>query len=220
MQSNMFMKKVGSKSNPRRIYGGASAVERKAARRQIFLEAACQMIGERGFNSVTVRAICKESGITDRYFYESFDSTESLLIATYETVSQELRESLEQACLNAEPTLAAQIGAIVLAYFRFMRDPRKLRILTSEVLGVSERVTAQYILGVSEFADFLHQVTVAIGRAPKEPDKSVILFGKMIIGSFTFAAVEWFESDYDQPAEEIATFTTTFLLGAIERFYD
>ena len=74
-----------------RTYAGESLSERTARRRQQFLDAGLQVFGTTGYRTATVRQLCKQAGLTDRYFYESFASTEDLLVAVYEREFDELR---------------------------------------------------------------------------------------------------------------------------------
>ena len=212
------MKKTSAKSRAR-VYGGATAAVRKASRQKAFVEAACTLIGVNGFKSLTVRSICKEAGLTDRYFYESFGSTEDLLIAVYQDVSRELEEELTKAYQEAGKSLKEQLSAVLYAYFRYMRDPRKLRIITAEVLGVSDKVTACYMQGVENFARLFHTIALADGREVEKSPENVALFGQMLLGSLTFAVVGWCESGYSQPTAEIAAFASESLLTSIEAFY-
>src|SRR5512139_3717483 len=56
-------------SESARHYGGVSAQERKAARRERLLDAGLQLFGTPGGDRVTVSAVCAEAGLTERYFY-------------------------------------------------------------------------------------------------------------------------------------------------------
>ena len=66
-----------------RTYGGRSADERHALQRRRFLDAGLELFGTIGFRATTVRALCREAGLTDRYFYKNFDHMEACLIAVY-----------------------------------------------------------------------------------------------------------------------------------------
>src|SRR5438067_1452042 len=86
-------------SAPRtRTYGGVGAVERRAERRTRFIEAAIVTFGQHGFSKTTTRSLCAEAGLTQRYFYESFESVEEL----FEVVAKKLGEDLEIRLLAAE----------------------------------------------------------------------------------------------------------------------
>ena len=55
-----------------RQFKGMSLTERKQARREKLIEAGIEAYGTHGFFSVTVKDICNEAKLTERYFYESF----------------------------------------------------------------------------------------------------------------------------------------------------
>ncbi|WP_278258124.1 TetR family transcriptional regulator [Nocardioides convexus] len=56
---------------PRRRYGGKTAEQRRAERREALLAAAVDIWQESGWAAVTMRGVCARAGLTDRYFYES-----------------------------------------------------------------------------------------------------------------------------------------------------
>lgn len=64
-----------------RPYGGVSAAERTAVRRASLLESCRTVIGRDGVAGVTVEAVCAESALGKRYFYESFPARDDLLLA-------------------------------------------------------------------------------------------------------------------------------------------
>ena len=96
----------------RRVYGGQSHADRMAERRAAFIEAGFQLIGTEGYRAATVRAVCKQAGITDRYFYELFGNTEGLLIAVYETVAEALQQALMQALAEADDECAVVVAEV------------------------------------------------------------------------------------------------------------
>ena len=64
-----------------RTYGGESADDRLTRRRRQLLDAGLELFGTAGYRATTVRQLCREAKVSDRYFYEQFDSTEDLLLA-------------------------------------------------------------------------------------------------------------------------------------------
>ena len=84
-------KPAAAKADPGRRYRGVSEAARQAERRQRFIEAGLTVFGSRGYHSSTVRSICSEAGLTERYFYESFANSEDLLCVVYEHVNQRIR---------------------------------------------------------------------------------------------------------------------------------
>src|SRR3954462_16041887 len=85
---------------PRRAYGGISADDRIAARRAKLLDAGLELFGTHGFGATGVKDVCREAGVTDRYFYESFNDGRALFLAVFDRLTDEL--FLEVATATAE----------------------------------------------------------------------------------------------------------------------
>src|SRR3569623_1589182 len=79
-----------------RIYAGQQRGARVAERRQRFIEAGIRQFGSLGYQTTTVRSLCTEAELSTRYFYESFDSVEAVLIASYQQLMHDFRERLLQ----------------------------------------------------------------------------------------------------------------------------
>jgi AcrR family transcriptional regulator len=92
---------------PRR-YRGISAEERRAARRRQLLDAALEIAGTRGVERTTMTAICSEAGLTERYFYESFDARDQLLLALVDEIAEQVRTAVLTALSDTEGDTAAR----------------------------------------------------------------------------------------------------------------
>ena len=102
-----------------RPYGGVSAAERAATRRDSLLESCRAVIGREGVAAVTVEAVCAESALGKRYFYESFAARDDLLLAVAEEFYVGLldRMSATIAALepDARPTAVVRLPLVVFA---------------------------------------------------------------------------------------------------------
>lgn len=202
---------------PSRSYAGQSQQERTRVRRARFVEAGRKLFGTVGYRRATVRALCKEAGLTDRYFYESFASIEDLLVAVYEVLTQQLQGGIVQAIQGAPPRagIARRIEIGVEAFFSQVEDPVLARIVWLEVLGVSPRVDALYNRTTRGFAE----MSLALGRdvAPEleVPDalKPVIALG--VVGALSELAKDWLMTDYARPRAELVKAATVILLGVV-----
>ncbi|NKY50755.1 TetR/AcrR family transcriptional regulator [Nocardia vermiculata] len=119
-----------SGGNDTRIWGGTTLTERREARRTALLEAALDLIGEAGAGAVTMRAVCRRAGLTDRYFYESFAGRDDLLDVLYRLVADDFREPMTAFAATADPAGDREIaGALV---DKVLADPRKSRLFLVE----------------------------------------------------------------------------------------
>jgi AcrR family transcriptional regulator len=121
-----------------RPWRGVSAEQRIAARRERLLAAALEVFATRGFHASKVRDVCHEAGLTERYFYESFDEKETLLATLGERIVADFVAAAgpSLARLTTEPD-AAIAGAARAIVHSLTDDPRRARIVFVEVVGVS-----------------------------------------------------------------------------------
>ncbi|KAA9151326.1 TetR/AcrR family transcriptional regulator [Amycolatopsis acidicola] len=113
-----------------RSWAGTSLTDRKAARREQLLAAGLELLGTGGSAAVSVRAVCRQSKLTERYFYESFADREELVLAVYEHVAGQARQALIDAVPEKTAAPAARAKAAVTAFVELMvDDPRKGHVL-------------------------------------------------------------------------------------------
>ena len=85
-----------------RSYGGVTAAERVATRRASLLESCRSVIGREGVAAVTVEAVCAESSLGKRYFYESFATRDDLLLAVADAFYEDLRAHIRATIAGVE----------------------------------------------------------------------------------------------------------------------
>jgi AcrR family transcriptional regulator len=65
---------------------GVPLEDRQARRRDELLAAGLQLLGDAKGPTLTVRAVCRLAGLTERYFYESFTDRDEFVRAVYDDV--------------------------------------------------------------------------------------------------------------------------------------
>ncbi|ASL07714.1 MULTISPECIES: TetR/AcrR family transcriptional regulator [Mycobacteriaceae] len=116
-----------------RVYRGVSAEQRHQHRRTRLIDAAIELIGTRGVAATTVTAVCAESRVTSRYFYQHFSDRDALLRAVY----QQLYATFQDVIVQAIPDAGAPPDVLAYAPIRALvnmieDDPRLARILFVE----------------------------------------------------------------------------------------
>jgi len=117
-------------------YKGVSATAREQERRRRLLAAGLEVIGADGLAATTVRAVCREAGLSSRFFYESFPNVEELAIALIEEIFQRAIESV-LAAVEAAPPEPAERNRVAIETFvaQLTDDPRVARFTLMEALG-------------------------------------------------------------------------------------
>lgn len=67
-------------------WSGVPLRDRQALRRDKLVAAGVALLGGAAGPALTVRAVCKEAGLTERYFYESFNDRDEFVRAVYDDV--------------------------------------------------------------------------------------------------------------------------------------
>jgi AcrR family transcriptional regulator len=99
------------------------------------IEAGLDVIGERGWPGLSLKAVCERAGLTERYFYESFEGLSAFRVALVDLVAGETRDALVDA-LETPGRPAVVIERIVAAVWRLLvDDPRRGRLAAMEGLN-------------------------------------------------------------------------------------
>jgi len=207
------MKKKAETVVTGRAYGGVAHEDRTAERRDALIQAATQVFGTVGFRKATVRSICQQAKLNDRYFYAAFDSADHLLRVTYEHHAQRLHASLQQVIQKQGEKLEAKVAAGLRVFFSFLRDPCAARVLMLEVMGVSAETDATYQRNIFEFA---RQIISFVDRATQNAlgdhdDQRIVGFA--LVGAMINAGTAWLLSGYRDSEEKMVRNCSQVLLG-------
>ncbi|MDF0532183.1 TetR/AcrR family transcriptional regulator [Tsukamurella sp. 8F] len=134
------------------------ADERLAARRVTMLDAGVGLLGAADGPAVSVRAVCRSTSITERYFYQAFGTRDDYVRAVYHDVSEQARAALA-AAITAHPRQEALAAAAVDAFVGLMIDrPDMGRVL----LLAPYREPALATLGLGHMPDFFALVAASL----------------------------------------------------------
>ena len=191
-------------TQPRR-YRGVTPEERQKRRREQLLDAGLELFGTVGYGHTSVRAICQEASLNQRYFYESFDSREDLLEAVYLRVIAELNQTALLAAMEAEG-LEQKARAGLSAWWSVITgDARKARIVGVELVGASERLKTLQRNARSAMAEFLiAEYTVATGSRDLAGARlDPVLTARSLVGAIVELLMGYMGGEIDKSIDEI-----------------
>jgi AcrR family transcriptional regulator len=191
-----------------RRYRGVSNETRKAERRLKLIEAGIKVFGSTGYHSATVKGLCQEAGLTERYFYESFSNAEALFTACYLHITDTLRERLQNVLLNMEADnleLATRTGLTVF-FTQFKESPQAARILLVEVLTVNRHLEELSLKTLYSFVEMLETLAKPLieqrkDGAVKGLDSTLLASG--LVGSVLYMAARWSMDGCKKPVEDV-----------------
>jgi len=208
------MTRVADKS-PVRSYGGVSARQRVAARYERLLDAALELYGTRGYVATGVKDVCRQAGLTDRYFYESFQNSGDLFTAAFDRTTNELLLLVAQRLTEVDADPAAQVHAAIETFVRALADdPRKARLLFVETASAGADVERHVRATVRRFAELV--AATARPHLPEDVPEQLLDMGALsLVGAMALVMVEWQDGELDVSIDELIDyFVELFLVAA------
>lgn len=201
----------------RRNFRGLSLEQRQAERRARLIEAGLQVYGTQGFFSVTVRDVCAEAKLTERYFYESFKNSEQLFKAIYMQLIEQQQQVVMSAVMQSAGLSHAQmIRAGLTVFLRSLQeDPRMARILFIDAVLVSELHGTTIIEAVSRFDRMIQGFMQLMLPDAHQRGMPLSLVSTGLNGYVTHIVIRWvmggFKESFDEVLNACQVVYTAFL---------
>lgn len=184
----------------RRNYAGQTGSERVAARRTALLDAALELVGESGWDGLTIEAMCRNAGLNKRYFYEAFGNLDAAMAALIDEVARGVLDASLDA-MPASGSPAKMTTASVRAFVAYLtEDRRRARVLLEAPPpggAAAERRTAATRQGVA--------LTAARGRTVFQATDvaGFELAASMVVGGTSQAVLDWLDGRVGGTREEL-----------------
>ena len=149
--------------------------EQKLQTRRALLDAALRLSAQRGFSSLSLRAVAREAGIAPTSFYRHFDDMEDLGLALVDEVGTSLRQLVRRARQRvAESGEGSVVRPSIETFMTFAQaNPHLFRLLLEEgVVGppaFREAIAKEVERFISDLVDDLVREGEAAGRPIANP---------------------------------------------------
>jgi AcrR family transcriptional regulator len=203
-----------TESPPARRYGGASAAERQAQRLERLLEAGFDVFGRMGYREATMRMVCSQARLTDRYFYEHFTTVDEVFLAVHQKVSAELAKVVLTAVASVPmDDSMAMVRAGLKAFFEFIKeDPRRAQILLMDAATSGLTSPLNINARISRYVDVMRlRLKMRYPDLPFQPDTELIMGG--FVGLIIHSASVWVQRKFDTPVDSLVDHTSFSWLG-------
>ena len=173
--------------------------DRQALRRDELVAAGVQLLGEKSGPAVTVRAACRQAGLTERYFYESFADRDEFVRAVYDDVCTRAMSTLMSA---TTPRQAVERFVALM-----VDDPVRGRVLllAPAVEPVLVRSGAEWM---PNFIDLLQRKLTEIGDPVRQ---KMIATG--LIGGLTTLFTAYLDGRLEATREQFIDYCVEMLLS-------
>jgi AcrR family transcriptional regulator len=188
-------------------------LERRSRRRDAFIKAGARLFGRDGFDATTTRALCSEAGLTQRYFYELFDSMEELFLAVCIHLRAGITEELLRTAEAHPKDPRKAMRAMLMTYFELIRrSPETARILLVEAYTASRHAEIEAHEFVEELAGIVRKIMP--WHLEQGLDPRLVTVG--LVGAARQLAMLWTLSHYKESIEQIVDAATSLYLPLLQ----
>jgi AcrR family transcriptional regulator len=208
---------TGTAPAARRDYGGRTATQRRAERRQRLMTAALELFGTEGYPATSIERLCARANVSTRNFYEEFASREALLIALHDDITQQAMDAMMAAVGDVidEPTSIRLDRAIGAYIGTTSSDPRWTRIAYVEVVGVSAAVERHRLAWRSRLAQLLEAETALAVSRGEATQRDYSLTSMAFIGAVNELVYHWSIHGRQVPLDAIRAELIRLALAAL-----
>lgn len=203
----------------RRGYGGRSAEELRAERRERLLAAAMELFGTQGYLATRIEHLCAEAKVTTRHFYEQFIDREALLTAVFDRVITDAATAVQGALAQDDMTGMERARAGLRAFVHLqLDDPRRARISCIEVMGVSRALEERRRVVMQQFAGVIEGQIQQLAAQGLVPQRSYRALALAFVGGVHELEIDWLltqpRPSVDSVVEELWFILSTLLAGS------
>jgi AcrR family transcriptional regulator len=194
-------------------WAGVAPADRRAERRTLLLDAAFDLLGTEGWPGTTVRSVCTAARLNPRYFYESFDDLDALVVALYDRLVRDLTAAIVAAVDAAGDDTAAQTRAAVDSIVAFVDDDRRrARVLYVEALG-NEALNRRRIETGHALVAAVEQHTIDRHGPPPAGEQIGRIGAAVLVGGTSELVLSWLDGRIDVPRSQLVDDATALFLA-------
>lgn len=179
------------------------------------MDAGLEVYARSGYANAKVRQICQQAGLTERYFYQSFDDKEHLLIALVDAIFEDALAAMAPQLENLDRPLE-EVARKALDDFleSLIGDPRRARVMLIESVGVSTKTEQRRRAQFGNLRELLHNAGVSLlgDQAPSHEDADMT--ARALVGVTVELLISFVLGEIDVDRERLTDhivqiFTTT-----------
>lgn len=185
-----------------RVWNGQSPEDRRRDRRARLLDAGLEIMGTQGGRAVTIRALCRQTHISERHFYELFTSKDEFLAAVYDSVLSDGALLVADLGSGSPDEPGDVLRYLLGAWIEFIAsDPRRGRIIavegaTNAALARRGRAMASQLMSA-----YLDHAGSGTPVAPMDPAEAEVVSTVLFVGMWGLL-MAWQGDDLENPMSQ------------------
>jgi AcrR family transcriptional regulator len=203
-----------------RSYGGKTASERTAERRERLIASTITVLATAGEGRATMTAVCNGAGLTERYFYESFANLDEAMVAAFDHVCDEILTMATRVVEDTPGTAEQRVHAVMQAFVDLVvAEPDKGTVAVMQPAANSPlRARRNELIRV--FADFVAREADELYGEQTWPAERARVFGVVYIAGFAELIAAWLGGDVAQSPTELVETASDLFTALFRRTVD
>lgn len=191
-------------------YAGKTADERRAERRDRLVTAGKEIWTRDGWAAVSMRAVCTEAGLIDRYFYESFTNADDLRCSIWDELRDDIVGVMHEDFVSSvgDPGMQRLRSSIEAVVRYVAAHPGDAQIFYGDHAG-SAALEARHREGRRATMQLV--IELAEPLLPPDVDREVLAVRiRMAIGGFLELMEAWQAGEVSGTIEDVVEHARTF----------
>lgn len=180
-----------------------SPLDASGARERI-LEAAVEVLAQRGYSAAGVQEIVSRSGTSKGSFYFHFPSKERMVMALVDQMTEKLVNKVQES-IRHEPSPLGRVGAgIEVLLDTFSHQRRVAQVVLLNVMGHGTAVDRKFLPIRDRFSVLIQQeLDAAVARGEIEPQDTALV-ARMWVGALQEVILHWLLTGEPDPLTRVA----------------
>ncbi len=170
------------------------------------MDAALEAFARQGIAKTTMRDICSEARLTERYFYESFRNTDHAFDEVHGRLRQQLVARVGEALAQAPMDIESLARHGLRAFYLFIQeDPRRARVMLLDAIGANRHTFERSRDLVKEYVTMMDGLAVSLFPPGSRPvDVEFVAWG--LVGLAVQVGTAWAASGMEKPVDEVLAY--------------
>jgi AcrR family transcriptional regulator len=139
------------------------------------MEAIAELTAERGYGGTKIADVVRAAGVARKTLYDNFDGKEDLFLAATSSAVAEARQSVEDACAQADGVRQNRVEAGLGAFLGFVAEqPAAARMCMVEALSATPASAARYDAALRDFVELLKRSTPPETGLPETIEETLV----------------------------------------------
>jgi TetR/AcrR family fatty acid metabolism transcriptional regulator len=198
----------------------AERATRGTSRRKEILQAAIEVLGDRGYDKTKIKDIAKTAGVADGTIYLYFKNKDELLIQLFEEVMERVLE-LFRTALSEETAADKKLRLFLFTHMKLVKEEPQLARIISVVLRQSSTFVQEYNNPL--FGEFLNTIQGILEDGVEQgvfrDDVDLSVLSRALFGAMDELALAWLLSKRQDThsTEAVSETVAKMVLGGLLR---